>query len=224
MTKTSEQLGWQTPDWALEFERSWGAPIGLSALLGGYAQALDTWADMSHLLPVEAWKEGSEPASVQYWCGPWQEPPGPPRPFTDHGYPRRERERLLRQAMAWAATNAGWLWPAARTPQQPDGLDPSLLVDPGGGTTAESRWRAQWLRVNIDPNELYVLSVKGSTASRLACGGSGVANLVLAGDWTANPVLNAGCVEAAVTSGMMAARALGANVHVVGAGRGAEAG
>jgi hypothetical protein len=124
--------------------------------------------------------------------------------------------------MAWAATNAGWLWPAARTPQQPDGLDPSLLVDPGGGTTAESRWRAQWLRVNIDPNELYVLSVKGSTASRLPSGGSGVTNLVLAGDWTANPVLNAGCVEAAVTSGMMAARALGANVHVVGAGLGPE--
>jgi uncharacterized protein with NAD-binding domain and iron-sulfur cluster len=223
MTKTSEQLGWQTPAWALEFERSWGAPIGLSALLGGYAQALDTWADMSHLLPVEDWKEGTEPASVQYWCGPWQEPAGP-HPFSDHGYPRRERERLLQQAMAWASTNAGWLWPAGRSPEQPTGLDPNLLVDPRGGTTPEARWRAQWLRVNVDPNELYVLSTKGSTASRLAAGGSGVANLVLAGDWTSNPVLNAGCVEAAVTSGMMAARALGASVDVVGAGPAEEAG
>lgn len=215
LSKTSQQLGWATPEWAIEMERQWGAPIGLSALVGGYAQALDTWADMSHLLPVEDWPEGQSPASVQYWCGPWQELPGP-HPFDDHGYPRRERERLLRQTVAWSDANAAWLWPNGTTPALPKGLDPLLLVDPRGGTTPEARWAAQWLRVNVDPNERYVLSVKGSTASRLWPGGSGVSNLVIAGDWTRNGVLEAGCVEATVASGMAAARALGATVEIVG--------
>ena len=53
----------------------------------------------------------------------------------------------------------------------------------------------------------YVLSVKGSTRYRLRSDGSDFENLFLAGDWTKNGI-DAGCVEAAVVSGMMAARAI----------------
>ena len=42
---------------------------------------------------------------------------------------------------------------------------------------------------------------------RLAAHESGLANLVLAGDWTRNGI-DAGCVESAMTSGLQAARAL----------------
>ena len=215
LTKTAEQLGWVIPSWAQAAERQWGKPIGLSTLLGGYVQALDTIADMSHLLPVEAWPAGSEPASVQYLCGPWKEPPGP-HPFTDHAYPRQERERLIAEGIAWLNANAAYVWPNGSTPALPTGLDPMLLVALQGGS-AESRWAQQWWRVNIDPNERYVLSAPKSTASRIACDDTGVANLLIAGDWTWNPVLNAGCVEASVASGMECARVLtGQPIEIAG--------
>lgn len=216
LRKRCEDLGWRVPDWAVAREQRAGRPLGLSMLVGGYQQALDTWADMSHLLPVESWPPGAEPASVLYGCGPWAELPGP-HPFDDHGYPRRERERLLGRTVAWLEGNAAWLWPAGVSPGATQGLDPALLAGAPAEASDEARWRAQWLRVNIDPSERYVLSVAGSTASRLRADDTGLSNLVIAGDWTHNPVLNAGCVEAAVSSGMMAARALGAEVTVVGA-------
>jgi uncharacterized protein with NAD-binding domain and iron-sulfur cluster len=51
---------------------------------------------------------------------------------------------------------------------------------------------------------------------RLPSGESGFRNLVLAGDWTRNTV-NLGCVEAAVSSGMMASRKIsGHPQHVEG--------
>lgn len=216
LTKTAEQLGWSIPAWAVEAEREWGKPLGLSTLLGGYEQALDTIADMSHLLPVETWPKGSEPASVQYLCGPWKEPRGP-HPFTDHAYPKEERDRLIREGLAWLGKYAGYVWPNGTTPELPTGLDPMLLVAPAGGN-AEERWRQQWWRVNIDPNERYVLSAPGSTVSRIACEDTGVSNLFIAGDWTWNPVLNAGCVEASVASGMECARVLtGQPIPIAGA-------
>ena len=61
--------------------------------------------------------------------------------------------------------------------------------------------------LNVDPNERYVLSVPGSLKHRLWSDQSGFDNLFLAGDWTRNAI-SAGCVEAAVSSGMRAARGL----------------
>jgi hypothetical protein len=52
-----------------------------------------------------------------------------------------------------------------------------------------------------------VLSVPGSSSARLPSAGTGYRNLVMAGDWT-RTAIGAGCVEAAVMSGMHAARAL----------------
>jgi uncharacterized protein with NAD-binding domain and iron-sulfur cluster len=70
-----------------------------------------------------------------------------------------------------------------------------------------ARLGSQYTRVNIDPTERYVLSVPGSTEFRLQANQLPFSNLVLAGDWTYNG-LNAGCVEAAVMSGMFASRAI----------------
>lgn len=63
------------------------------------------------------------------------------------------------------------------------------------------------MRVNLDPTERYVLSVKGSTRFRLRAEQSGFDNVVLCGDWTQNG-FNAGCVEAAVMGGLWASNAL----------------
>src|SRR5690606_22329553 len=99
LTETAHQLGWTIPQWAIDAEKAWGKPLGLSCLLGGYAQPLDTIADLSHLLPEEDWPPGDEPASVQYICGPYQTLPGE-HPFSDHSYPRRELERLKELSIA----------------------------------------------------------------------------------------------------------------------------
>jgi uncharacterized protein with NAD-binding domain and iron-sulfur cluster len=61
-----------------------------------------------------------------------------------------------------------------------------------------------------------VLSLAGSTQYRLRSDQSGFTNLYLAGDWTRNG-LNAGCVEAAVMSGMQASRAIcGSPTQIIG--------
>ncbi len=65
----------------------------------------------------------------------------------------------------------------------------------------------QHVSVNIDPSDRYVQSVPGSDQYRLRPDESGYDNLVLAGDWT-DCGMNAGCIEAAVMSGLEAANAL----------------
>jgi len=49
----------------------------------------------------------------------------------------------------------------------------------------------------------------------MKAGGSGVQNLILAGDWVDNGFLNAGCIEAATMSGMQAARAISGYDHEI---------
>jgi uncharacterized protein with NAD-binding domain and iron-sulfur cluster len=71
----------------------------------------------------------------------------------------------------------------------------------------EARFESQYWRANVDPSELYVMSVPGSTTHRLRAEESGYENLFLAGDWTRNG-LNAGAAEAAAMSGVQCANAM----------------
>jgi len=61
--------------------------------------------------------------------------------------------------------------------------------------------------VNVDPSQLYVLALPGTTKYRLASGDSRFANLYIAGDWTLSD-LNFGCIEATVISAKLASRAI----------------
>src|ERR1700692_1851187 len=74
-------------------------------------------------------------------------------------------------------------------------------------TAVWGRRAPQHTSVNVDPSDRYVQSVPGSDKHRLRPDESGYDNLVLAGDWT-DCGLNAGCIEAAVMSGLEAANAL----------------
>jgi uncharacterized protein with NAD-binding domain and iron-sulfur cluster len=65
----------------------------------------------------------------------------------------------------------------------------------------------QHVSMNVDPSDRYVQSVPGTERYRLRPDESGYENLVLAGDWT-DSGMNAGCIEAAVLSGLEAANAL----------------
>ena len=203
-----------------------GAPPGVVA--GTYAEPLDTWADMSELLPREDWPADG-PRTILYFCGP--KPGGSGPPPTDTSYPAAEEERVLQTAQTWLESAAGPILPKAVAVGNPAGLDWALLYGPAAAAsratdaavsrapdvaasrapdvaTGRAALEEQYTRANIDPSERYVQSLAGSTKRRLAAGGSGFENLYLAGDWVKTG-LNAGCVEAAVMAGLAAARAIG---------------
>lgn len=107
-----------------------------------------------------------------------------------------------------------FVWPAniraLLRPQRSDGGDSIIRAE------KERAWKVKrqqeldtlaarlFVTANIDEANAYVLTVPGSTKFRLWPGDTGVANLTFAGDWTRS-ILDAGCVEAAVVSGKLAA-------------------
>lgn len=187
-----EQLGWERPPGITEH------PV-----LGSFVEPIDTWADMNQLIKREFWPSGLEPGSIAYFCGPFQgRQPVPP--FSDHAYPAQELAVVRAMTVEFLNRDVRSLWP--RTVGAGNQFAWDDLIDPQG-RTGEARLDAQYIRVNVDPSERYVLSVPKSTFYRLKPGDSGFSNLTLAGDWTYNTV-NAGCVEAAVSSGMAASRAI----------------
>jgi hypothetical protein len=129
---------------------------------------------------------------------------GPTPSPTAREFPEHAREQARAAAVAWIERNLTYLWPGARNDD--GGFDWSLLVD-GMGREGRDRLDGQYVRANVNPGDLYVQSLPGSARHRLPAEGSGVDNLVLAGDWTRNG-LNLGCIEAAVMSGLQAARAI----------------
>ena len=97
---------------------------------------------------------------------------------------------------------------------QPAGaFDWELLFDPAGAS-GEDRVRAQYWRANIFGSERYVLTPPGSIEFRLRPSEARPTNLALAGDWTRNGICG-GSVEAAVTSGRLAAQHLSGSPAVV---------
>lgn len=181
-------------------------------ILCSYADNLNTWADMSHLLRVERWPREGKPRSVAYFCGPLADDPAQPD-ASDHGYPEQQRLKVRDHARQWLKAHIGTLWENFVDSKGEPCWD--ALAAAGGGDR-QARFQAQYFRANIDPSERYVLSVPGSMQYRLRSDQSGFQNLFLAGDWTHNGV-NAGCVEAAVMSGMRAAAGLaGEEVEITG--------
>jgi uncharacterized protein with NAD-binding domain and iron-sulfur cluster len=194
-------------------ELGWPDPSGV---LTAYYEPMDTWADMTFLLPRETWGPDG-PGQISYFCSPFHPTEPPPTPAAG----RAPSDYGARQLAAVKAGVGPWL--DQRLPQiLPDtagrggSFDRGLLFAPGAKTDAE-RLDAQYFRVNVDPpSELYVQSLPGSTRHRLAADGSGVDNLFLAGDWVRTGI-NAGCVEAAAMAGLQAARAIsGRHIPIVG--------
>ena len=81
------------------------------------------------------------------------------------------------------------------------------LLSGANGERGSAALGTQHLSVNVDPSDRYVQSVPGTERYRLRPDESGYDNLVLAGDWT-DSGMNAGCIEAAVMSGLEAANAV----------------
>lgn len=185
LSKTAEELGWN----ALVAQHNPGPETELKTVITSFAEPLDTWADMSDLIPHEDWPAAG-PVQLAYFCSPAQNVRVDPAPF---------RDRVL----DWANRDLTRMWPGASK----DGtFDLSLLWGPND-QSPEDRFAAQYFRQNFYGSERYVLSVPNSVQYRLPPDDSGFENLFLAGDWTRCGI-NAGCVEAATISGLVAARGL----------------
>ncbi len=159
-----------------------------SPVLDAFVDPLNTWADMSQLIDREN-VEGCN--NIAYFCGPMV---GGLPSATHYGAPIEAKAEVKIYSDKLLQTLTDTFWPDTKD---------------ANGTFDESAIIERFHRANIDPSERYVLSVPGSTIYRLKPGETGFDNLVIAGDWTVNEI-NAGCVEGAVTSGMMAATATAA--------------
>ena len=184
--------------WLNEDEGALGWPGPDGVTVSGFAEPFDTWASMSHLLPVEGWAEGDRPRALAYFCGALA-PPRPSDPAVDAGL---AFQAVAARARAFLDTRVVGLWPAA---VDADGFRWELLH--GATTRGPEALGSQYWRANIDPSDLYVQSLPGTDQYRMKPDGTGFANLAVAGDWT-DSGLNAGCVEAATRSGRLAARAV----------------
>ena len=190
--------------WANRATSDLGWEFGENSVAGCYVEPLDTYCDMTHLLPREAWRPTDHTRTIGYFCGVLDEPPG-----EDHA---AATDRVKRNAIEFVERDLPELWPKAFENGQ---FDWDVLVDRNDGS-GPARFDSQYWRANTSPWERYVLTPAGTVEHRLSSGDSGFDNLKLAGDWTATGI-DGGCVEAAVISGMDAARAItGDPTHVPG--------
>lgn len=182
-------------------DRDTGWSSGVAPVVTGYDRAaIDTWLDASEVIPFEDWPAPA-PLHMAILCGPLVQLGAAP-PHTDHAFPGAE---------AAVVANAGQQFLNAATPLWPaltsaNGFDWSALTAPAT-SSGPLRFQSQYWVAAINPGDRYVLTLVGSSKTRLQPDASGYANLYLAGDWT-DYGLNLGCFEGAVMSGLLAANAI----------------
>ena len=188
-----EQLGWPDP------------PLALSA----FVHPFETWADMSHLIREESWKVN--PKAIAYFCSVLNDPVSS-REITASSYPKQRRQEVQESAIRYLNNDIAQLWPNAVGRRGKFKWD--LLMDPNKKTPGRktparnhARFESQHWTANVNPSDRYVLSRPGSQKYRISPLDNTYDNLTIAGDWTTCG-LDAGCVEAAVISGRLAAHAI----------------
>ena len=186
MREDMESLGWR------------GGRVNMTA----FTKPFETWADMTHLRGEE--EHADRVRSIAYLASSFETGESPPR--SDREHPERERQRVRRNAIEFLNRDVAALWPKAGGSE---GFCWETLVPADGGESPgdESAIDGQYVRVNVNPSDRYVLSVPGSAKFRISPLDTGFDNLTACGDWTACGV-HGGCVEAAVISGLLAAHAL----------------
>ena len=186
LREDTEGLGW------------YRGPVLLTAL----GTSFDTWADMTHTLPAErahrirAESEYDRARSVAYFCAAL--------PDAVIAKLKMENARPARRAPAEGRARSGRAAPQGDATRLAACLqrrknDPQLEI-------------GRHVQANFEGSDRYTLSLPGSLACRISPLDRSVENMTIAGDWTACG-LDAGCIEAAVMSGMLAACAISGKPH-----------
>jgi uncharacterized protein with NAD-binding domain and iron-sulfur cluster len=184
-------------------ELGWRHP---SVSVSAFVQPFETWADMPQLISAESWPVS--PGAIAYFCGVLSDEAGA---APDEAYPARRRVEARTKAIEFLNHHVGHFWPKAV--RAPGAFRWELLVahDEDGAPVSsdadESRIETQFYAANVNPSDRYVLSLPGTQRYRISPLDNTYDNLTLAGDWT-ECGHNAGCVEAAVISGRLAAHAI----------------
>jgi uncharacterized protein with NAD-binding domain and iron-sulfur cluster len=173
-----------------------GQEFSSRSLMSTYVEPLDTYCDMAHLLPNEQWPEPERARHIAYFCGVLASANVPDQRAADAD--------VQEQLESFVAEHGLKLWPSAVVG---GGFDYDVFAPPPGQPSPPGYFSHQFWRANFAPTERYVLSLPGTVQYRLPAKGTRFDNLVLAGDWTVNG-LDAGCLEAAITSGMLASNAI----------------
>jgi uncharacterized protein with NAD-binding domain and iron-sulfur cluster len=186
--------------WLREDEPTLGWPHP-GVTMSGYVKPFDTWASMPQVLASEPWPPEERPRTAAYFCStlaaPWPTA-GRGAAFAEH-----QRRRVRENAVRFVTEDLAHLLPGVGAGTA---FRWRLLCGNDGATGADAI-DTQFYVANVDPSDRYVQSAAGTDRYRLRPDESGYDNLVLAGDWT-DCGLNAGCIEAAVLSGLQAANAV----------------
>lgn len=150
-------------------------------IVTAFAEDYDSWADMSHLLPMESWGGPAPPQSIDYFCGCLVVPQSPPPA------PGGMLQSAVNFANQWMQNDLSTLWPNYPT---------ATIVD-------------RYDMANFDGSDLYVQTPAGSNvANRLSpASTANFSNLYVVGDWTLTR-FSGGCFESAIESAMLAAQAI----------------
>jgi uncharacterized protein with NAD-binding domain and iron-sulfur cluster len=167
------------------------------SLMSTFVEPLDTYCDMAHLLPNEQWPEPERARHIAYFCGVLATATVPNQQAADAA--------VRAQLESFVGEHGTTLWPSAALEE--GRFDFELFAPKPDVPNPPESFSHQFWRANFAPAERYVLSLPGTVEHRLAAKGTRFRNLVLAGDWTVNG-FDAGCLEAAITSGMLASNAI----------------
>ncbi len=166
-----------------------------NSLMSCYVEPLDTYCNMDHLVPRESWPEQDRMLDIAYFCGV----------LAHEGNDTQEKSdaSTWQEILQYLERDVSDFWPGSRLGER---FNWDVLVDLANGKGSR-RLLAQYFRANFAATERYVLSLPDTIRYRLWPDQSGYENLLLAGDWTRNGI-DAGSIESAVTSGMLAAQAI----------------
>lgn len=171
--------------------------------MAGYAKPFDTWASMPQIIDAEDWPDEDRPAAIAYFCGSLAASWPPVGESNGLAYRNHQAGRVRDHAIDFLEQDLRHLLPGAFGDH---GFRWDLLCG-SHGKTGRAAFDSQYWTANVDPSDRYVQSLPGTGRYRLRPDESGYDNLFLAGDWT-DSGLNAGCIEAAVLSGLQAANAV----------------
>jgi uncharacterized protein with NAD-binding domain and iron-sulfur cluster len=174
-----------------------------SGLISALGQRFDTWADMTHTLATErSWRragnrggtDADHARSVAYFCGVVPDDEA------------RLDDKVAADLETMLTSGMRHLWPGAYKPR--------TAKDRAVHTAKDLIVGTPHLVANAEGSDRYTLSLPGSIENRMSPLECPVANMTIAGDWTACG-LDVGCVEAAVMSGMLAAHAITGNAPTI---------